>query len=139
MIPTPYLAADAPFPVQYPGLARLTLSREELEALHHQGFVQREPRGPNFACFKLRFRVAGRQRVVYLGSDPETAGRISRELKALQHEVRRSRQASRALKIVRRTARDVRRRSAEVLAGLGLKFHGTTLRKSRGAFAKQIL
>ena len=115
-----------------PQLSRLQLSPDDLASLGRQGSVCRETRGPGgIRFFKLRFRVAGRQRVKYLGSDPTVADQVAQELELLQREVRLRRQLARALKNARQAERDVRRSAAGVLATLGYRFHGRELRKSR--------
>src|SRR5258708_2065497 len=66
------------------GLADVRLTEQERASLARQGFVATELRGQGRPCFKLRFRSAGRQRVRYLGKDPQTARAIARELVGLQ-------------------------------------------------------
>lgn len=120
-----------PEPPAYVELARLQLRPEEFAALRRQGFVRRETRGPRFASFKLRFRAAGRQRVVYLGIDPATAQRVAMELAWLQRPVRRARELRARVKAARQMARALHRQAAPVLEDLGLRFHGLILRKTR--------
>lgn len=116
-------------------LAALGLVADELEALRRQGSVVREVRGRTIV-YKLRFRLRGRQRTKYLGTDGERAARIARILQDLQ----RLRCIRRRLKeAVRESANGLRiakRRLEPILESAGIRFHGFLPRRRRNARMK---
>ena len=73
-------------------MAKLGLAPGEIKALATQGFVARERRGGRI-YWKLRFRVGGRQRVRYLGSDATKAAAIRAELAQGAVSLRMARQS----------------------------------------------
>lgn len=113
-------------------LELLPIGSADRRALEQQGFVAAEYRHGRGPYFKLRYRVNGQQRVVYIGTDARLADEIRRELAQLQADRRGE------CKLVRLTAEahDVLRKSKQRLDGefrrLGLKFHGYAIRRSRG-------
>ena len=109
-------------------LEGLGLGAEELTAVRRQGFVSRETRGGS-VIFKLRFRVAGRPRVKYLGCDEARAAEVQDVLDALQ----RVRNYDRGLRELSRQANGQLRKSKRQLEPLlknkGWKFHGRAIRR----------
>ena len=73
-------------------LQALGFDAEELAALRQKGTIHQERRGRNTIIFKLRYRMAGRQRVKYLGTDRRLVEQIQAELTDLQAAHRRNRQ-----------------------------------------------
>lgn len=112
-------------------LRLLSIGPAEQHALKQQGFVAAEYRKGRGPYFKLRYRVNGRQRVVYLGTDARLADEIRRELAQLQAD----RRGYRKLACLTEEAYDVLRNSKQrlevELSRLGLKFHGHAIRRSR--------
>jgi hypothetical protein len=99
----------------------------ELQALVQQGFVAVEPRGARL-IYKLRYRVAGRQRVRSLGSDPLQAQLIADELAKLQAARRQQLTTKRIVKHARRALRKAKRRLTAVATAEGVVFHGYSIR-----------
>ncbi len=113
-------------------LKRLGLDDAALAALRGQGFVSCERRRPHHApIYKLRYRVQGKQRTRYLGSEPAVIAAVRQELADLQQGVRRAREMQRLLRRVRSGLRHARETLAPVLSSQGYHFHGTTLRRRR--------
>ena len=106
------------------------LPASEVEALTRQGFVSAERRGSQ-TYFKLRYRVSGKQRVRYLGSDARVADEVAAELRRLQQGRRTMLELNRAARHVRSGLRDCKRKWQPVFVQLGFRFHGRTLRKRR--------
>jgi hypothetical protein len=113
-------------------LAKLGLTLDELAALRRQGAVSREPRGRNCVVFKFRFRLAGRQRVMYLGTDAEQAEAVERELAEWQHSRHQSLEFARAHRTVARALRASKSRLEPLLEQAGYHFHGRAVRRRRG-------
>jgi hypothetical protein len=122
----------SPEPTSQRLLANLGLTLDELAALRRQGFVIREPRRRGNAVFKLRFRLAGRQRVIYLGTDPEQAEAVERELAEWQHSRRQSLEFARAHRTVAHALRASKSRLEPLLEQAGYHFHGRAVRRRRG-------
>jgi len=112
-------------------LGILPIGSADRDALKQQGFVAAEYRHDRGPYFKLRYRVNGRQRVVYLGTNAWLADEIRRELAQLQADRRGDRELARLAD----EAHDVLRKSKQRLEGelrrVGLKFHGYAIRRSR--------
>ena len=112
-------------------LADLGLEPDDHDALQRQGFVSVEYRGRRGPFFKLRFRLDGRQRVVYLGQDVGVAEQVQHELAELQAhhklEQRLARLKAEALALVRES----KRRLQPYLHCAGLRFHGLEIRGTR--------
>lgn len=81
--------------------------------------------------YKLRFRVEGRQRVVYLGTDPARVQRIKCELEELQHRVRTARELRKLSRQAKDAMRASRRQLAPLLEQAGFHFHGIEIRETR--------
>jgi hypothetical protein len=111
-------------------LSRLTLTESDLRALRRQGHVAAERRN-NRTIYKLRFRVAGRQKVRYLGSDPEVAKSVAEELRGLQRPTRQERALRRLLTEVARYRRDFKAALIPHVQEIGCTFHGFEIRRPR--------
>ena len=107
------------------------LGPDAVSALAVQGFVAAELRASGRTTFKLRWRQAGRQWVVYLGSDPDLANKVRAELAAHQAARNARREFGRLLCRARRILARAKARMAPVLAGRGLFYHGYTARLRR--------
>ena len=116
-----------------PGLAALGLSNEELCALARQGFVGGEYRGRRGPYFKLRFRVARRQIVKYLGNDVVVAKGIQQEVILLQAEHRLSRQLQRLTMQAREVLRETKLILRDDVRAAGFDFHGLAVRQKTRA------
>lgn len=81
--------------------------------------------------FKLRFRIHGKQRVKYLGSDIQRVAAIQLEL----DEVQKGRVFDRQFRDLNRLARELLKESKQRLLplvnGTGLTFHGRAIRRTR--------
>ncbi len=116
----------------FPALRGLGLEEGELAALSRQGFVSPEQRGPQRAVIhKLRYRIQGRQRTRYLGSDPKFLEQIRRELAELQGPVRRHRNLQELRRQAWRGLRQAKSILAPLLAAEGWYYHGLTIRRRR--------
>jgi hypothetical protein len=114
-------------------LAELRLSAEELAALARQGFVSREHRGSRGPYFKLRYRVAGEQKVRCLGTCSDRAEQIARALLDLQAQRREEKDDARLLRRGRRHLRASTAAVTWIAEANGYHFHGHALRrKSKG-------
>jgi hypothetical protein len=109
----------------------LNLTAEEWLAVQCQGYVSSKPRGQRGCVYYLRFRVHGRQKARYLGSDPERA-------KAVQAAIEAQRRPRRALARLRRRLREVRTYLASMKPQLepyalaaGFHFHGRAIRRRK--------
>ena len=111
--------------------AQVGLTPEEIAQVKLQGFVSREQRGTNTTVFKLRYRLDGRQRTKYLGTDVDRAIIIEQQLKKLQS----ARELNKKLRALNRKAaqllRKIKPRLEPLVAQMGLRFHGRVLRRSR--------
>jgi hypothetical protein len=113
----------------YPGLAGLRLTEDDLSALAEQGSVcQEQHRGK--PRYKLRFRTpGGRQVARYIPG--HLVGRVRVDLDSLQlnrHAASALREATRR---VRQTRRDAKRQLQPVLDEHGYHFHGARIRRRR--------
>jgi hypothetical protein len=90
--------------------------------------VAREQRG-RCTLYKLRFRVAGRQRVRYLGTDAAAAAAIARELAGLHVQRWLARRGRCLRRQARRLLRQARHRLGPLLLARGYRFHGLTIRR----------
>jgi hypothetical protein len=81
--------------------------------------------------FKLRFRLAARQHVKYLGTDRQWVAQIQTELSDLQAAQRRRRRLRRLDAEGRALLRAAKLQLEAPLEQAGLKFHGRTIRRSR--------
>ena len=113
----------------YPGLAHLRVTEDDLPALAEQGSVCPEQhRGKT--RYKLRFRTAGvRQVVRYVPSHLVEFVRVDLDrLQSNRHTASALREATRR---IRQTRRDAKRQLQPVLDELGYHFHGTRIRGRR--------
>ena len=115
----------------WPALRALGLEVRELEAVGRQGYLSRRPGGGGGDYWRLRFRLEGRLRTVYVGSDVVLVAAVRRELAELRGR-RTARRRRRALVAgTQRNYRAWKRRAGVLLAPFGLHFHWNTLRKVR--------
>lgn len=112
-------------------LQALGFDAEELATLRQKGTIHQERRGHNTIIFKLRYRLAGRQRVKYLGTDRRLAEQIQVELMDLQAAHRRNRQLRQLGAQARTLLRNTKSRLLAPLQQAGLKFHGRAIRRPR--------
>jgi hypothetical protein len=119
------------FRTNFPILAGLRLSEEHCQSLRRGGFVAEERRGSGVRVFKLRFRCGSRQYVRYLGTKPETAEEVRRELDQLQEDVRGDRDLRRWARAARHAVRKAKEASEPLLRQLGFAFHGLAIRRLR--------
>ncbi|MBL9085009.1 MAG: hypothetical protein JNK76_24610 [Planctomycetales bacterium] len=80
---------------------------------------------------KLRYRLAGRQIVKYLGIDQDFVRRVGEQLETLQAADRRCRRLRRLAAETRSVLREVRDRLRPALREAGFTFHGQVIRRSR--------
>jgi len=111
------------------GLASLRLSDEHRSALALQGFVAAEFRDGRGPYYKLRFRFQRQQVVKYLGTDPEAAEQICRELQELQRERRLYQELQRLANQARQMIREAKHELQDQIRGVGFRFHGLAVRK----------
>jgi hypothetical protein len=114
-------------------LADLRLTSEDLAALTRQGFVAEELRGQRGPLFKLRFRRQGKQRVRYVGQDPDSARQIQQELANLQAGRRQEQELARLNAKARRLLRETKASLTETVEASGHHFHGQALRRRRNS------
>lgn len=108
------------------------LAPEERAGLAQQGFIAFHTLPSGNRCAKLRFRdSSGRQRVRYLGINPQLADAVAAALKARQHAVRIRRASTRRARCSRQALREVRCRLESPLGCAGWHFHGLSLRRRR--------
>lgn len=112
---------------------RLDLDERDLAAIARQGFVAVEFRrrsgrrcGP---YYKLRWRVAGRQRVRYLGRNPVLVEHVQAALAAWQAPRRAQRASVALLRAARRALRAAKAAAAPRLVQEGQYFHGYSVRR----------
>ena len=111
-------------------LKRLSLSQEELQCLRRQGFVAEELRSRR-TFYKLRFRIAGRQRVKALGTDEAFAQAVRDELRLLQRPRTSLRELNEMAREVRATIRITNQQLRPTLEVAGFYFHGHAVRRKR--------
>ena len=112
-------------------LGLLPIDPADWQVLKQQGFVAAEYRHGRGPYFKLRYRINGRQRVVYLGTNVQLADEIRQELAQLQAGRRGERKLARLTDEAHDVLRKSKQRLEEELRRLGLKFHGYAIRRSR--------
>ena len=81
--------------------------------------------------FKLRFRRDRQQVVRYIGSDPDKAEAVQRELDHLQDDRKKELELSRLTEKTKKLLRESKRVLAPLLAEEGLTFHGRQIRRCR--------
>jgi hypothetical protein len=112
------------------------IPESQLGDLKRQGFVSEERLPSGATCFKLRFREkCGRQRVVYIGTDPVAAAAIRNELTRLQTERRLKKESREAVREAKQILKRRMKALADHLAKRGFVFHGREIRCSRKRLA----
>jgi hypothetical protein len=112
---------------EYPALARLRLTTEDLEELTRQGFLSKERRD-SLHIHKLRFRRGARQVVRYIG-DAVEATAVKAELDRLQSARHISRELAELNRAARRLLRDTKAQLEPLVIANGWKFHGRVVRR----------
>src|SRR5688500_2321395 len=119
--------------VEGPGLQALGLGPEHLAALKVNGSIAQERRGRRMIVYKLRYRLSGCQRALYLGTDENLVNLIRGELKDLQASRRRGRELLRLEKKALALLRTSKQRLESQLIQAGFRFHGRAIRRPRKA------
>lgn len=88
--------------------------------------------------YRLAFRGEGRQRSIYLGTDPELADEVRRWLKAQQANRREELQRRRWLKSLRSRLRKCKEEWARELRKVGLYLKGSEVRGWRGRQSRDL-
>ena len=114
---------------EFPALASLRLTADELEELANQGFVSEERRGHR-TYYKLRFRCGGKQVVRYIGS-ADRAAIVNEELSILQTESKIMGDLKATVRLANRMLREAKRTMEPVLNANGFVFHGLAIRRPR--------
>ncbi len=116
-------------------LERLGMGLVDLQALRAQGFVAAEYRqrggrrsGP---YHRLHWRVAGRQRIAYLGRNPLLAEHVQAALAVWQAPRNEQRASAALLRAARRALRAAKAVAAPQLAREARYFHGYSVRRRR--------
>jgi hypothetical protein len=113
----------------YPSLARLRLTEDNLAALQVQGSVCQE-RHRGKPRYKLRFRMPGARQITrYIPGHLIECVRV--DLDRLQSNRRASNALRSATRRVCQTRRDDKRQLQPVLDELGYHFHGNRIRRRR--------
>ena len=112
-------------------MIELDLTNDELAAVSRQGFVASELRGNGMVVYKLRFRLAGRQCVRYLGTDPTRAAEVRAALALWQARRRLERRLASRMAQMRAILKSIKPRLTPFLEEAGLQFHGRVLRRPR--------
>jgi hypothetical protein len=112
-------------------LQALGFHTEAIAALRQNGTITSERRGRNTVIFKLRYRLAARQHVKYLGTYQRLVEQIHTELGDLQAARRRSRRLRRLDGEARALLRAAKLQLEAPLEQAGLKFHGRAIRRLR--------
>ena len=120
-------------PESFPALCRLGLGPAELVALRRKGYVAQDDRGHGHdGYWRLRFRLGGRARTVYLGRDPQLVEAVRNELSLLQQQHHQERRIAKVTSEGKKVLRAAKRRLGPVLRQLGYRYHGDAMRKQRG-------
>ena len=117
-------------PDPWPALAA-RLGPAGLAALSAQGFVSQETRPSGATTYKLRWREGGRQKVVYLGSDPAAAAAVRAGLAALQAPRDARRELARLMARARKELAAMKKAMEPAMAARGYRYHGFTARRTR--------
>ncbi|MBN8629161.1 MAG: hypothetical protein J0M17_27120 [Planctomycetes bacterium] len=110
---------------------QIGLRSVDVAALKRSGTITQETRGRSTVISKLRYRLAGRQIVKYLGIDQDFVRRVGEQLETLQAADRRCRRLRRLAAETRSVLREVRDRLRPALREAGFTFHGQVIRRSR--------
>lgn len=113
------------------GFQALGFHAAEIAALKQNGIITAERRGRDTVIFKLRYRLAARQHVKYLGTDRRWVEQIRTELSDLQAAPRRSRRLRQLDAQARALLRATKLQLEAPLQQAGLKFHGRVIRRAR--------
>jgi hypothetical protein len=101
-------------------------------ALRSQGYLTQDNRGHGHdGYWRLRFRLEGHFRTVYLGRDVELLDRVRAELGMLRQRQRARRRLFQFEKQARQGLRAAKKRLIEPLQQLGMHYHGDAIRKRR--------
>ena len=112
------------------GFEALGLSAEDIGALKRQGSVAKENRGDR-TVYKLRWRVAAKQRTKYLGTDLAGVNCIQEQLRQHQSICRIKKQLRDLGREGRAVLRETKLRLQPLLEEIGLAFHGWEIRRPR--------
>ena len=100
--------------------------------MRKQGYLSQDDRGQGHSGYtRLRFRLSGHTRTVYLGRDEKLIDRIRLELSVLRQGQRLHHELVQLEKQARKTLCSAKKRLAEPLRMLGLHYHGDAVRKFR--------
>jgi hypothetical protein len=103
------------------------------DGLARQGWVSEQVRPSGATTYKLRWRVNGRQRVRYLGSDVAVAAQVRAALIDLQCARRTERELAQLLRQARAQLGTLKRQLQPDLESLGYAYHGYSARRTRTA------
>ena len=115
----------------FPAIAKLGITEEELNALTFQGFVCQDRRGDKI-YYKLRFRLGGNQHVRYIGN-LDIARAVEAELLVLQQDVKHRQQLTALARAGSHQLRHAKQVLQPLLEIQGFHFHGQSIRKRRVA------
>jgi len=102
--------------------------------MRRKGYLTPDDRGHGHAGYwRLRFRLGGVARAVYLGRDISLIEQVRHELAELQQEHVRDRRVDRLVRHGNKLVRTTKRRLEPALKQLGFHYHGDALRKIRAA------
>jgi hypothetical protein len=113
----------------YPALTALGLDREQLVALARQGNLHAERSGAGRCYWKLRFRVAGRQCVRYIGNHPGFVDQVRGELMRLQAPAKSRHHLRRLVRTANECLRKTQEQLKPFLPLAGRCFHGREIRR----------
>jgi hypothetical protein len=100
-------------------------------ALRHQGYLTQHDPGHGSGYWRLRFRLDGRLRAIYVGQDAELLDCVRKELRLLREGRHTLQRLVQFEKQARRVLRDAKKRLSEPLQQLGMYYHGDAIRKRR--------
>jgi hypothetical protein len=112
-------------------LVGLGIDDDGLSALERQGFVRSERDKSLHLVFKLRYRIAKGQRVIYIGRDPDRAQRIQAALRVWQRDRRMALEIGRLRREVSRQVREQFRQLDPLLWQAGFRRRGREIRRTR--------
>jgi hypothetical protein len=115
-------------------LKSLGLTSEELLTLSRQGTLFADAAGRH----RLRFRIDGRRRTKYVGTELPFIEQIRRELAYLQADVRRERRLSPQVRHARQCLRRIKSRVAPPAIPLGFHIRGSELCRNRSACIEKL-
>ena len=123
-------------PASRPGegvsLYDLGLQPAELAALCSQGHLEMDTRrGGEQKIVRLRFRMGGRKRTIYVGCESTGIAKIASELAQLQAAHKQVRQLKQVTRRGRIALRAAKAKLVPLLPLVGLHYHGNVLRTAR--------